>query len=171
MNEENIQIDLDERIIQYLDSSIDIEKKINTIIYMALVDQSLYADRIYISIQSVNKSEIKQLNKQYRNVDKETDVLSFPIFDRDELQLLINEQVEDRKLKEIELGDIILCIDVISEQAKEYGTGIERELLYMITHGICHILGFDHIDEDDKKEMRNMEERILNKLGVGKVNE
>ena len=54
-------------------------------------------------------------------------------------------------------------------QEKEYGTGILREVLYMITHGVCHLVGYDHMVEDEKKEMRKLEEKILNKVGVGKI--
>lgn len=170
MKKENVQIDIDQRIIEYINNSIDIEKMINNIIYTALEYEALNADKIYISIQTVSLDEIRQLNKQYRNIDQETDVLSFPIFDKNEIQDLINESNDSKKLKEIELGDIIICLDVVQKQSIEYKTGIKRELLYMITHGICHLLGFDHIDEEDKKVMRSMEERILDKLGVGKIN-
>ena len=77
---------------------------------------------------------------------------------------------ESKKVKELELGDIIICIDVLQEHAIEYQTGILREMLYMITHGVCHLIGYDHEIEEEKKEMRTLEEKILNKIGVGEVN-
>ena len=77
---------------------------------------------------------------------------------------------DNKKVKELELGDIIICIDVLQEHAEEYGTGILREMLYMITHGVCHLLGYDHMIEDEKKEMRALEEKILEKIGVGRIN-
>ena len=72
------------------------------------------------------------------------------------------------KLKELELGDIILCLDVVEKQSIEYETGILRETLYMITHGVCHLVGYDHIEDDEKIEMRAMEEKILGAIGVEK---
>ena len=77
----------------------------------------------------------------------------------------MNKEV-DKKIKHIELGDIILCLDVVEEQSIEYGTGFLREILYMITHGMCHLVGYDHIEPEDKKEMRTKEEKILKRIGV-----
>ena len=172
----DIEIDLDENILTYIDDveeiknteKIDIEEYIKKIVSFALNEQKITADKVYISIQSATKEQIKEINKKYRNIDKATDVLSFPIFERDEFKNMVNENDKNKKLKEIELGDIILCLDVIKAQSIEYNTGYLRELLYMITHGVCHLLGFDHIEENDKKEMRHLEEKILNYIGVGK---
>ncbi|MNP21706.1 Endoribonuclease YbeY [compost metagenome] len=71
-------------------------------------------------------------------------------------------------MKEIDLGDIIVCLDVVKEQSIEYDTGVLRELLYMITHATCHLLGYDHEIESDKIAMRKVEESVLNKLGVNR---
>lgn len=62
---------------------------------------------------------------------------------------------------ETSIGDIVLCMDVIKRHAVEYNTGFNREMLYMIVHGICHLLGYDHEIEEEKKEMRTLEEKIL----------
>jgi len=67
----------------------------------------------------------------------------------------------DKYDTETSIGDIVLCMDVIERHAKEYGTGFNREMLYMIVHGICHLLGYDHEIEEEKKEMRALEEKIL----------
>lgn len=166
-----LQIDLDKKIIEFVkentNEEVDIKKYVNDILKIALEENNICIDTIYISIQSATKDEIKRLNKEYRNIDRVTDVLSFPVFDRDELDSL-KKADEDKKFKEIELGDIILCLDVVKEQAVMYDTGIVRETLYMITHGVCHLLGFDHIEENEKKEMRELEEYILEKIGVFK---
>ena len=82
---------------------------------------------------------------------------------------MISQNDEDKKIRELELGDIIICLDVVEEHSKEYGTGLLREILYMITHGVSHLLGFDHIEENDKVEMRAFEEKILGKLGVNRL--
>ena len=115
---------------------------------------------IYLGLGVVTRGEIKKLNAEFRNVDRETDVLSFPIFTKEEVDKLD----EDNLLEEISIGDIVLCLDVVEKQALEYGTGLEREMLYMICHGICHLLGSDHEIEEEKQQMRNMEEDILSSI-------
>jgi len=125
-----LHLNLDDTV---LEAAQDIDKNaINKIIEIALEQDNIKNKDIYVSIECVSKSKIRQLNKEYRNVDKETDVLSFPIFTKEEL---INI-----KFDQIELGDIVICLDVVRRQSIEYDTGMKRELLYMITHGICHLL-------------------------------
>ena len=172
MKKNNINIDLDDKIIEFIcketneDETI-VENYIIDIVYNGCIKNNISGEKICISISSANKGEIRKINKEYRDIDRATDVLSFPIFQRDEL-INVCQETEDKKLKEIELGDIILCLEVIENQAKEYGTGILRETLYMITHGVCHLIGYDHIYDDERKEMREMEEKILNEIGVHK---
>ncbi len=162
----NIQINLDDKILDFVKakSNQDIKNYIYDIVENVLVEQDIYADIVDVSIQSVTDAEIKDINKKYRNVDRATDVLSFPIFTMDELKNL------NKTVKEIDLGDIFLCLDVIERQSIEYGTGIVREVLYMITHGMCHLTGHDHEIEEEKIKMRQLEEKVLNKVGVGRVN-
>ena len=167
----NISIDLDDELVKYIKEKCgrDITHDIEIIIKTKKKKKNIKEQNVSISISAVGKDEIHQINKEYRNVDRPTDVLSFPIFSREE----INEfsSLEDsKKVKELELGDIIMCIDVLQEHAEEYGTGILREMLYMITHGVCHLLGYDHMIEDEKTEMRALEEKILEKIGVGRIN-
>ena len=166
-----ININLDDRITCFLSKEIaideeKIQKNIYDIVYTALKEKKLLVDSIFISIQSASEDEIKSINKEYRNIDKVTDVLSFPIFSRDEIIDIINEHDELKKVKAIELGDIIICINRVKEQSIEYKTGILREMLYMITHGVCHLLGYDHEKEEEKIEMRRLEETILEQIGV-----
>lgn len=152
----------DTKIEKYNEFLIEYKDKINRIIEEALKLNKLNIQKVYLGIGIVKPEEIQRLNKEFRNVDKVTDVLSFPMFTEDELrnieEIYINEE-------ELSIGDIVICLEVIEKQAEEYGTGFNREMLYMITHGICHLLGFDHIEAEDKIKMRNMEEKILSKLG------
>lgn len=165
----NIQIDIDDKIIKFVmertNEKVDLKNVIYDIVENVLKEQNISADIIDVSIQSSSVDEIRNINNEYRNIDRATDVLSFPIFTKDELQNL------DNNIKEIELGDIILCLDVIEKQSIEYGTGIVREMLYMITHGMCHLTGHDHEIPEEKKVMRELEEKVLSKVGVGKINE
>ena len=116
-----------------------------------------------VSVRFVDNEQIRELNKQYRNIDKETDVLSFPMFEKDELVQKIKEKSFEH---EDVLGDIVISIPKVEEQAKEYGHSFERELSYMVVHGFYHLMGYDHIKEEDKKEMRPKEEKILNDLKI-----
>ncbi len=167
-----INIDLDDKLVEFMKKECerDITEDISTIVKTALKEKEIETEEVSISISAVDIDTIHKINKEYRNVDRPTDVLSFPISSREEIDNFHNLDT-DKRVKELELGDIIICIDVLQEHAKEYNTGILREMLYMITHGVCHLLGYDHEIEDEKKEMRALEEKILNKIGVGEVNE
>lgn len=167
----NINIDLDENLVEYIKEKCErnIESDVKTIIQTALEEKQIDVENVSISISAVDKDTIHKINKEYRNVDRPTDVLSFPIFEREEINAMATLE-NSKKVKEMELGDIIICIDVLQEHAIEYQTGILREMLYMITHGVCHLLGYDHEIEEEKREMRTLEEKILNKIGVGEVN-
>lgn len=167
-----LNIDLDNNILKFLKIKEDtseekIKERIYNILKIALREEGLNVDEIFVCIQSVKEDEIRSINKEYRNVDRVTDVLSFPIFSRDEL-IKISKDENIKKIKQINLGDIIVCLDKVKEQSIEYNTGVEREMLYMITHGICHLLGHDHEEESDKAKMRSLEELILNEIGVGR---
>lgn len=166
-----INVDLDENLVEYIKEKCDrnIEADVETIIQTALEEKNIDVENVSISISAVDKETIHSINKEYRNVDRPTDVLSFPIFEREEINDMATLE-NSKKVKEMELGDIIICIDVLQEHAIEYQTGILREMLYMITHGVCHLLGYDHEIEEEKREMRILEEKILNKIGVGEVN-
>lgn len=105
----------------------------------------------YISVVIVDKDKIHEINKTYRNVDKVTDVISFAFED--------NGGITPDGLRI--LGEIYLCMDKAKEQAIEYGHSNKREICYLVTHGLLHLLGYDHEKEEDKKKMRTKEEEIL----------
>ncbi|MBP2015616.1 rRNA maturation RNase YbeY [Anaerococcus degeneri] len=112
-----------------------------------------------VSLSIVDRQTIHKLNKDYRNVDRETDVLSFPLdeegFDMEGNPLIL-------------LGDIVICLDVAEGQAADFGHSLEREIMYLICHSTLHLLGYDHIEEDDKKVMRSKEKEVMKNLGVFK---
>ena len=105
----------------------------------------------YISVVIVDKDKIYEINKTYRNVDKVTDVISFAFED--------NGGITPDGLRI--LGEIYLCMDKAKEQAIEYGHSNKREICYLVTHGLLHLLGYDHEKEENKKKMRTKEEKIL----------
>jgi len=105
-----------------------------------------------------NPENIRKINNDFRNIDKETDVLSFPMFEKDELEEKI--RATDCPYEDV-LGDIVISIEKVNEQADEYGHGFEREFSYMLVHGFYHLMGYDHENEVDKSAMREKEERVL----------
>ncbi len=148
--------------IEYLDieENKEYEELIERVLEECFNTENLKDYNIYISVTLTNPENIRRLNKEYRNIDKETDVLSFPMFEKNEISNLKNIQYEEA------LGDIIISVDRVKEQAEEYGHSFERELSYMIVHGFYHLMGEDHIKEEDKRVMREKEEKVLGKLNI-----
>lgn len=171
MQNVNIKIDLDENIVCFckekISEDIDVEDYIKKIVETITQEEKIFTEEISVSIMSADKLMIREYNKKYRGIDRVTDVLSFPIFTKEELSIIRNTN-DEKKIKSLELGDILICLDIVEVQAVEYETGLLRELLYMITHAMCHLVGYDHIEQEEKKEMRVLEEKILNKIGVAK---
>ena len=127
-----------------------IEKAIETVL-----DSEDKQGDFEVSVSFVTKDEIKLLNREYRNVDSETDVLSFPM-DEDEFDGIIL------------LGDIVLSTQKIIEQANDYEHSLEREMLYLTVHSMLHLVGYDHMNSEDKEEMRSKEKEIMKKLQIFK---
>lgn len=112
-------------------------------------------DDYEVSISFVDNEEIKELNRDYRGVDSQTDVLSFPMDD----DLLVPVPL---------LGDIIISVEKALEQSKDYGHSLERELAYLTAHSMLHLCGYDHMEDEEKKEMRDKEKAIMKKIGIFK---
>jgi len=127
--------------------------------------EKLNKTKIYINIILTNGEVIRKINKEYRNIDRETDVLSFPMFEKYELDEILNKQ---DSIKQDILGDIIISVPRVIEQAKEYNHSFERELAYMTVHGFYHLMGYDHMEEKEKKVMRAKEENILKQLEINR---
>ena len=157
-----------EIIYKNLDKNEKYESIIKEVVDECFKEEKLDNANIYISITLTNEEEIEKINKQYRNIDKATDVLSFPMFEKEELDKFIKENAEntDINMQGDILGDVVISIPRVYEQAEEYGHSFERELAYMVVHGFYHLMGYDHIEEADKKVMREKEENILSKLGI-----
>ncbi|MEJ7165541.1 rRNA maturation RNase YbeY [Staphylococcus capitis] len=113
-----------------------------------------------LSVTFVDKDEIQNINKMYRDKDKVTDVISFAL-EEDEPEIDMNELDIPRVL-----GDIIICTDVAHEQAENYGHSFERELGFLALHGFLHLLGYDHMTDEDEKEMSGRQDAILNAYGL-----
>ena len=115
-----------------------------------------------VSVVLSDDEYIHQLNRQYRGKDCPTDVLSFALNEGEEPEII-------DKPEEILLGDIVISLETATRQAEEYGHSLERELAYLTVHGILHLLGYDHMTEEEKKKMRQEEEYVLSFLGINRV--
>lgn len=109
-----------------------------------------------VSVSFVTNKEIRELNKIYRNVDSDTDVLSFPMDDEEDPEGVIM------------LGDVILSTQKIIEQAQYFGHSLEREMIYLTVHSMLHLLGYDHMTDDEKEEMRDREKAVMKSLQLFK---
>ena len=107
------------------------------------------------SVIIVDNKEIHKINKEYRGIDRPTDVISFAL-----------EEDENYEIKERLLGDIYISIDKVYEQAKEYNHSVKRELFFLVTHGFLHLLGYDHMKKEDEEIMFPLQEKILDNYGV-----
>ena len=140
-----------------LDLDLITEKAQKTIKEVLRVEK--IEENVEVSLSIVDKDQIHILNRDYRDVDRPTDVLSFPMdeegFDNEGNPILL-------------LGDIVICLDVAKEQAADFGHSLEREIMYLICHSTLHLLGYDHIEEADKRQMRSKEKEIMKNLGVFK---
>ncbi|MEG0180871.1 MAG: rRNA maturation RNase YbeY [Clostridium sp.] len=129
--------------------------KIHDIIVESLYYEG-YEDNYEVSLSFVDNEEIHELNREYRGVDRATDVLSFP--------LLTDEF--DVEMEEESLGDIVISLERALEQSEEYNHSFEREVCFLVCHSMFHLLGYDHDTEENTKDMRKREEDVLNKLNI-----
>lgn len=122
-----------------------------------LAREGVDAERAEISVTFVDAEEIRGLNRDYRGIDKATDVLSFPQF---------SSPADMPEYGEICLGDVVICKEKAESQAEEFGHSFEREIIYLFTHSVLHLLGYDHMEEDEKRLMRRREEETMEYLGI-----
>ena len=125
-----------------------IEKSVSAVLKVEELDEN-----VEVSVSFVGDEEIRELNRDYRGVDKSTDVLSFPIDD---------EFILDNRI----LGDVIINTRRVMEQAEELGHSNEREFSYLTVHSILHLLGYDHMEDEDKRQMREREKLAMKELSI-----
>lgn len=146
-------------------------EKISGICDFALKEEEMNLE-YQISLLFVDNEEIRDINNETRNIDKETDVLSFPMLDFEDKkvykEMYLNFEFDEtfKDGNELILGDMVLSLEKALEQSEDYGHSFEREVSYLVVHSILHLLGYDHMVDDDKKKMRAREEEILNKLSI-----
>ena len=148
-----MKIDVFDETIKESDVFVIMEKAFK----LALLKEGVTNEDAEISLTLANPDEIKDLNKKFRKKNVATDVLSFPQYTREE------------KIPEegpYFLGDIVICEEIARKQAENYGHTYLREVLYLFVHGLGHLFGYDHMETDEKTEMRGFEEAILSKLKI-----
>ncbi|MGN1042336.1 MAG: GTPase Era [Christensenellales bacterium] len=143
------------------------EDIIKNTIYKAADRLGFSVDDVDVEVSVVDEEEIKSLNAETRGIDKVTDVLSFQNLENVKLPLIASDYPEEINEEDgsIILGEILICEERAKSQAEEYGHGVEREIAFLTCHGMLHLLGFDHQDEEGEKEMNNLCEEILTGAG------
>ncbi len=137
-----------------------LDESVNTLLESVVIE-SLNLEGVgtdyEVSITFVDDLEIKSLNKMHREIDSSTDVLSFPIYDEE-------EDVPYTPL----LGDIVISVETAKMQSEEFGHTLDREIAYLTAHSMFHLLGYDHLEDDEKCEMREKEKQVMKNLGIFK---
>lgn len=136
----------------------DMEKLIEQCTAAALGEEDI-EDDAEVSVTLVDNERIREMNSEFREIDRETDVLSFPLGDENGFEV-------DPDTDAILLGDIVLSLEKANAQAEEYGHSFKREVAFLITHSLFHLLGYDHMTEDEEKEMFAKQEKVLQQLGI-----
>jgi len=154
---------------------IEVTEELKTIIE-TVIEHTLKEEKVEvpceISIIFIDNEEIRGINKQNRNIDRVTDVLSFPMLNypkgRVFKEAYFNYEFEPSDLDDgnLVLGDIALSIEKAKEQSIEFGHSFLREAVYLTVHSVLHLLGYDHMEEEEKEIMRKREEEILNKFAL-----
>lgn len=149
----------------------DYEKTINDVI-AAAIDYANCPYECMVEVDIVYNNEIKELNKEFRDIDKPTDVLSFPLIDYEKAGdfSFLDESDEfmyfEPESGELLLGNIVLSYDKILSQAAEYGHGERREMAFLVAHSMFHLFGYDHMEDDERVEMERMQEEVLKGLNI-----
>lgn len=157
--------------------AIDVEDKlydkIKEIIDYALKEEGVKVD-YEVSVILIDNNEIRNINRETRNIDNATDVLSFPMLEYPAGEVFkdvyFDYKFDDTYLDDgkLVIGDIAISLQRAKEQSVEYEHSFEREVLYLTVHSVLHLMGYDHMEEEDKKKMRKREEEILNKFGINR---
>lgn len=137
----------------------DFERLIEQCTAAALEEEGI-SESAEVSVTLVDNARIRELNREFREIDRETDVLSFPMGDE---SFEINPDTDA-----ILLGDIVISLEKARAQAEEYGHSFRREVTFLITHSLFHLLGYDHMTPDEEREMFAKQEAVLDRLGISR---
>jgi probable rRNA maturation factor len=156
-------------LIENMQEKINVTDEINTLI-KTVIELSLELDNFYVlsevSVVLVDNERIQGINKEHRQIDKPTDVLSFPMLDFSEGDIMQTSGDVDLDENLLLLGDIVISMEMAKKQSEEYEHSFEREVAFLTAHGIFHLLGYDHMEEEDEKIMMEKQETVMEKLGL-----
>ena len=138
--------------------NFDYEKVAEAVVSASLEHES-FPYEAEVNLTLTDNEGIHAINKEYRQIDRPTDVLSFALNEGDEPIIKGGPAINV-------LGDIVISVEKAAEQAEEYGHGIRREIAFLVTHGMLHLLGYDHIKEEDRIKMRKEEDFVMEKIGI-----
>lgn len=150
-----------------MDDELQIEQWIDKLEQLLqLACQTAHIDSGTVSLSFVDDETIRKLNKQYRQVDHATDVLSFAMTENEDEMFSQPNGVNAAANMERLLGDVVIAVPTALEQSKAYGHSLEREIGFLFVHGLLHLIGYDHHDEAAEEEMFSLQEEILHRAGL-----
>lgn len=150
-------------------------KKLAESVINAALDYEKFPYEVEVSLTFMDMDGIQQANREFREIDRPTDVLSFPMLsypapgdfsELEELNDITNPETDD-----VVLGDIVLCVPKIYEQAEEYGHSVKREYAFLIAHSMLHLMGYDHMEEEERIDMEKRQKEILDILKIYRFEE
>lgn len=125
-----------------------------------------FGDKIEVSVMLTDNEDIRELNKMHRRIDRATDVLSFPLLEFSEDKHAVMDSADFGEDGCVMLGDIVISLERAAAQAEEYGHSLLREVGFLTVHSMLHLYGYDHMEEDEEREMFGLQEKILNEMGL-----
>ncbi len=156
---EQDKVEISDSIMKLIEKTIEISMKTEKL-----------AQAYEVSVLIVDDEEIRTINKEHRDIDKSTDVLSFPMAEFENGELISDEGDYDLEFEELMLGDIIISAETAKRQADEYRHSFEREIAFLTAHSCLHLLGYDHMEEEEEKQMIGKQESILQQMGLTRNN-
>ena len=163
MSVENIQVEILNELGET--HSLDVNDLLTRALRAAAQHEEIEAGEVVVTL--VDDARIQELNRTYRDKDTSTDVLSFPMQDEDDPEIYFDTEEEAAELNRVDmLGDIIISVPTAQRQAEEYGHSLEREIAFLAVHGFLHLIGYDHMSEEEEKEMFGRQETILAEMGL-----
>lgn len=162
VDETKVYIDNEQTAIEVIEEYLQLIQKTA----MQCLKDENFSRGCEINILLTDDENIRQINKQHRDIDRSTDVLSFPMADIENGKLISDQGDVDMDEGLLLLGDIIISMETALRQSEDYGHSMERELAFLTAHGVFHLLGYDHMEKDDETDMISRQEASLKKLGL-----
>ena len=156
-------------VVNFSKAPCFVGKKIVNLYKLALQHLGQTEVKFELNVSFVNQQQIRQINNQTRQIDRETDVLSYPTVNNESRAILTSNDfcgLINPQNNACMLGDVVICTAVAKRQAKEYGHSFKREVCFLALHGLLHLLGFDHVEPQDEKQMTQLQKEILDQFGV-----